>query len=94
MSNVCFSVSVCENCPRLLRRDFESAVCAEFEIAGIVRGLLSLVCAADVIPCQFNVKRLILENLTITRQERFRETMFRVLLGDRFLTLVLEKRMI
>ena len=49
MINICFSVLVCENCPRLLRKDFESAVCAEFEIAGVVRGLLSLVCEADLV---------------------------------------------
>ena len=84
MNNVCFSVSVCENCPRMLRRDLESAVYAEIEVAGIVRGLLSLVCSADVIPGQFEVRRLILKNATFTRLERFGETRFCSLLAEKF----------
>ena len=86
MNHVCFSVSVCENCPRMLRRDFESAVCAEYEVAGIVRGLLSLRCSADVIPGRFEVRRLIMENSVdhVPRLQLFSETRFRSLLAEKF----------
>ena len=83
---MCFCVSVCENCPRILRKDFESAVCAEYEVAGIVRGLLPLKCSADVIPGRFEVRRLIMENSVdhIPRLQLFSDTRFRSLLVEKF----------
>ena len=84
--NVCFCVSVCENCPRILRKDFESSVCAEYEVAGIVRDLLSLICSADVIPGRFEVRKLIMENSAdyIPRLQRFSESKCRSLLAEKF----------
>ena len=85
-SHVCFCVSVCENCPRILRKDFESSVCAEYEVAGIVRDLLSLICSADVIPGRFEVRRFITENSPdhLPRLQRFSDSKFRSLLAEKF----------
>ena len=48
-----------ENCPPLLRNDFESTICADYEIAGVIHGLQSLVCSASDIPDRLDVKALI-----------------------------------
>ena len=65
-------------------------------MAGIVRGLLSLKCSADVIPGRFEVRKLIMENSAdyIPRLQLFIESRFRYLLAESFLTLRMEKDLI
>ena len=81
-----FSVSVVESCPRLLRDDFESTICVEYEVAGIIHGLLSLVCAASDVPDRLDVKALILSNdgSHVRRLTSFVGTEFCVRLMARF----------
>ena len=69
--DVGFSVSVVENCPRLLRNDFESTICAEYEIAGVIHGFLSLVCSASDIPDHLDVKALINDGSHARRVDSF-----------------------
>ena len=94
--NVCFCVSVCENCPRILRKDFESSVCAEYEVAGAVRDLLSLICSADVIPGRYDVVIFIMGNSPdhIPRLERFGDSKFCALWRKGFLKLDMVRVMI
>ena len=71
---VSFSVLVVENCPRLLRNDFESTVCVEYEIAGVIHGLQSLVCESDCVPDRLDVKALILNGTDARLVDCFADT--------------------
>ena len=63
-----------EHCPRLLRNDIESTVCVEYEIAGVIHGLLSLVCESESVPDRLDVKALINDGACARRVSSFADS--------------------